>query len=110
MLERKSWASGETAKTAHATFLCLTHNLMVLLEEEVHTSDGIDNTTERERKKLREEETQEAGGGYVATAIAIHVLDTPVIALAAQIRLCVTDQHVSIPVFQNARYGPWLRF
>ena len=40
-----------------------------LFEEEVHTSDGVDNTTERKRKKLREEQTQEAGGGYVATAL-----------------------------------------
>ena len=69
MLERKSWASSDTAKIAHATFICLAHNLMVLLEEEIHTIEGVDNTPERERKKLREQETRKAGGGYVATAL-----------------------------------------
>jgi len=30
--EQRSWASSKTAKKAHAVFLCLTHNLMLLLE------------------------------------------------------------------------------
>ena len=53
MLERKSWASGPEAKTNHATFLCLAHNLAVLLEVEILAGDAIDNVPERKRKAKR---------------------------------------------------------
>jgi hypothetical protein len=66
MLERKSWASGDTAKKVHANFICLTHNLMVLLEAEIGAG-GISNSTERERKSEREVEAKKSGAGYVAT-------------------------------------------
>jgi len=67
MLERKSWASGKTAKTMHANFVCLTHNLLVLLEDEIGKNEMINNTPERERKSKREEEVKKSGAGYVAT-------------------------------------------
>jgi len=69
MLERKSWASGDTAKKVHANFICLTHNLMVLLEDEIEKTDGIGNTSEKKRKSKREKEARKSGAGYVATAI-----------------------------------------
>ena len=69
MLERKSWASSDTAKTMHANFVCLTHNLMVLLEEEIEKTDATGNVTERKRKSKREEEAKASGAGYVATAV-----------------------------------------
>ncbi len=67
MLERKSWASSKTAKEMHANFVCLTHNLMMLLEDEIEKKDGIDNAPERERKVGRLEDAKESGAGYVAT-------------------------------------------
>ena len=69
MLERKSWASSDTAKAVHANFICLAHNLMVLLEDEIEKADGISNTPERKRRSKREDETRKSGAGYVATAL-----------------------------------------
>lgn len=67
--ERKSWGSGATSKTCHAEFMCLAHNLMVLLEQEVVAGEDADNLVERRRKKRREEASLDAGGNYVATAL-----------------------------------------
>ena len=67
MLERKSWASSKTAKEMHANFTCLTHNLMMLLEDEIEKRDEISNAPERKRKSERLEEAKESGAGYVAT-------------------------------------------
>ncbi|MCP4003735.1 MAG: transposase [bacterium] len=69
LLERKSWASSDTAKITHANFICLTHNLMVLLEDEIENVEQTCNLIERKRKSKREEEAKGAGAGYVATAI-----------------------------------------
>ena len=66
MLERKSWASSETAKEMHANFICLTHNLMVLLEDEIEKDEAISDEPERKRKSEREEEAKESGASYVA--------------------------------------------
>jgi len=67
--EEKSWASSETAKTMQGQFLCLTHNLMVLLEEDLLTGEGIDNDKERARKEKRKTEALERGANYVATLL-----------------------------------------
>ena len=67
--EKKSWASSGTAKTMQAQFLCLVHNLMVLLEEELLTGEGIDNDKERARKEKRKVEALEKGANYVATLL-----------------------------------------
>jgi hypothetical protein len=67
MLERKSWASGEVAKEVHANFICLAHNLMVMLEDEIEKIGGICNSPERKRKSGREEKAKKSGAGYVAT-------------------------------------------
>ncbi|MFT4549381.1 MAG: hypothetical protein ACI9MB_003355, partial [Verrucomicrobiales bacterium] len=69
MLERKSWASGNTAKKMHANLICLTHNLMVMLEDEIEKGGGISNVSERKRKSEREEKSKESGSDYVATMI-----------------------------------------
>lgn len=52
--EQRSWASTTTAKKAHALFLCLTHNLMLLLENELQTKEGMEDTVEPKKKKTRE--------------------------------------------------------
>jgi len=67
--ERKSWGSGATSKSCHAEFLCLAHNLMVLLEREIQAVEKVDNTGERKRKALRKQAALAAGGNYVATAL-----------------------------------------
>jgi hypothetical protein len=69
MLERKSWASGETAKTMHATFLCLTHNLMLLLEADIEKADGVGNSAEKKRKAEVADEARKSGANYIAIAL-----------------------------------------
>ena len=49
--EKKSWASSATAKTNQARLICLTHNLMTLLEEAIRRRDGVRNEAELKRKK-----------------------------------------------------------
>jgi len=66
--EKKSWASSETSKTMQAQSVCLVHNLMVLLEEELLIGDGIDDEKERKRKE-RKTEALEKGANYVATML-----------------------------------------
>lgn len=66
LLERKSWASGKTAKAMHANFVCLTHNLMMLLEDEIEKDDEIGNAPEKTRKSDRREKAKSSGAGYVA--------------------------------------------
>ena len=48
--ETKSWASTANAKTCHARLLCLTHNLMTLMEEKIFRETGIRNEAEIKRK------------------------------------------------------------
>ena len=67
--EKKSWASSETAKVIQAQFLCLTHNLMVLLEEELLTSEKVDNEKERNRKARRAEEARKNGANFIGSAL-----------------------------------------
>ena len=40
LAEKKSWASNRAAKSAHAQFLCVAHNLMVLIEEQIRRQEG----------------------------------------------------------------------
>lgn len=51
--EKRSWASSTTAKQAHALFLCLTHNLMLLIENELKTKEGMQDTVEPKKQKTR---------------------------------------------------------
>lgn len=48
--ETKAWAASATAKTVQARFLCLTHNLMLLLEEQIRRDTGITNQAEERRR------------------------------------------------------------
>ena len=49
MEERKSWASSEEAKQAHAIFECMAHNLLLLLEKQLISEEDL--VDEYERKK-----------------------------------------------------------
>lgn len=48
--EIKSWASTPTAKTCQARLLCLTHNLMIIMEDQIFRETGIQNEAELKRK------------------------------------------------------------
>jgi hypothetical protein len=50
LVETKAWASSATAKTVQARLLCLTHNLMTLMEEAIHKRFGVRNEAEHKRK------------------------------------------------------------
>ena len=59
--EKRSWASSTTAKKMHANFLCLTHNLILLLENhlcgEEQMSDEVEKRKEQTCKKSRAQST-----------------------------------------------------
>src|SRR5690606_33764328 len=46
LCETKAWASSPTAKTQQARLLCMTHNLMTLMEEEIRKRSGVVNEAE----------------------------------------------------------------
>ena len=64
--ETKSWASTANAKTCQARLICLTHNLMTLMEEKIFRETGICNEAETKRKaktlKDRHENSKLKGG------------------------------------------------
>lgn len=47
--EKKSWATSSVAKAAQAEFLCLTHNLIRRLEEELASKERVVNEPDRKR-------------------------------------------------------------
>jgi hypothetical protein len=69
LVEKKAWGSSATAKSTQAVFLCLAHNLMVLLEENLLKVDRIDNAVERKRKDGRKAQAEKNRANYVATAL-----------------------------------------
>jgi hypothetical protein len=69
LVEKKAWGSSPTAKSTQALFLCLTHNLMVLLEEDIRRMERIDNAPERKRKAGRKETAEKNGANYIVTAL-----------------------------------------
>jgi len=54
LLEQKAWAKSATAKIQQAHFIALAHNLMVLLNHELGTEEGIAD----EKSQLRREQTR----------------------------------------------------
>ena len=52
--EKRSWASSKEAKMAHAQFLCLTHNLMLLLEEHLDKNESMKDQVEPKKKAIRQ--------------------------------------------------------
>ena len=51
--EHRSWASSPEAKKAHANFLCLTHNLMLLLENHLCKNEKMEDQVEPKKKLIR---------------------------------------------------------
>ena len=53
-----------------AVFLCITHNLMMLIEAKIAAHENLSDTAEPERRRKRKEILEKAGkANYVATAI-----------------------------------------
>jgi hypothetical protein len=50
LCETKAWASSATAKTQQARLLCLTHNLMTLMEDQIRRQSGVINQAEFKRR------------------------------------------------------------
>ena len=55
--EKKAWASSKLAKTMQAHFLCMTHNLMLLMDHEMEVCFDVHNVAEAKRKEKRLETT-----------------------------------------------------
>lgn len=53
LCERQSWASSEQGKSHQGQFLCLAHNLMVLMEAQLESNHGIRNEAEIKRRSGR---------------------------------------------------------
>jgi len=50
--EKKSWATSATAKQMQAHFVAIVHNLLLLVQD-LHQQQGVENTAETERKQKR---------------------------------------------------------
>lgn len=51
--ERKAWAANDTAKCQQATFCCLAHNLLLLLEDDLSKNHGIRDIKVMEKRVRR---------------------------------------------------------
>lgn len=71
--ETKSWASSATAKTNQARLICLTHNLMTLMEEVIRARSGVRNQAELSRKKKVREKRIEAVRAQTNGGIIPHI-------------------------------------
>ena len=61
LLEQKAWAKSQTAKIQQAHFITLAHNLMVLLNHQLESEEGIvDQKSQRKRKQRRAKEIEKA--------------------------------------------------
>ena len=54
--EKKAWATSVAAKKSQAHFLCMAHNLMLLLDYRLKNEKDVVNESEIRRKEKREEE------------------------------------------------------
>ena len=59
--EKKSWATTTTAKEMPAHFVALVHNLLLLLQD-LHQQQGVENTAESQRKQTRLAQQEKALG------------------------------------------------
>ena len=72
--EQHAWASTANAKVAQAEFICLLHNLLLLVEDRL-LAEGIENRAELDRKAKSLAEAQKHA------AAAGRTLPSPVVAL-----------------------------
>jgi len=62
--EKKAWADSSVAQSMQAQFICLSHNLMVLLESSLANDENIVNKKEirRSQKRIAEDKKQSTDG------------------------------------------------
>jgi hypothetical protein len=51
--EKQAWANTKTAKTMQANFLCMTHNLILVINKNLEVDFEVYNVAEIKRKKIR---------------------------------------------------------
>ena len=51
MEEKKAWATSDTAKTMQATFICLAHNLSLVLNDKLQAEEDVVYTHDIEKKQ-----------------------------------------------------------
>lgn len=73
--EKKAWATSANAKTMQAQFLCITHNLLLVLDHHLAGEHGVTNVAEDRRRAKRQEALSEA------VTAAGRILPTPWITL-----------------------------
>ena len=56
LAEKKAWATSDTAKNMQAQFICMAHNLMLILEQDLK-EEGLENKNEDNRRRKRLEQT-----------------------------------------------------
>lgn len=52
LAEKKAWATSDTAKSMQAEFICIAHNLMMILEQRLK-KEGVENEVENSRRRKR---------------------------------------------------------
>lgn len=52
LVEKKAWATSDTAKNMQAQFICIAHNLMLILEQCLK-KEGVENEIENNRRHKR---------------------------------------------------------
>jgi hypothetical protein len=61
LIEKKAWAKSQNAKIQQAHFITLAHNLMVLMNHQIETEEGItDQKSQDKREQRRSREVQQA--------------------------------------------------
>ncbi len=56
LAEKKAWATSDTAKNMQAQFICMAHNLMLILEQDLK-KEGLENKNEDNRRRKRLDQT-----------------------------------------------------
>jgi len=56
LAEKKAWATSDTAKNMQAQFICMAHNLMLILEQDLK-EEGLENKKEDNRRRKRLNQT-----------------------------------------------------
>ena len=75
MGERRSWGSSKSAKSHQAIFLCLAHNLSLLMEEEIKRQGLVDEVEEKKKigreksRRNKEGDLMKKATHFIGTAI-----------------------------------------
>lgn len=81
--ETKAWASSDTAKTMQVEFMCLTHNLTLLINDKIEQEEKVEYKYDLERKtenlKIKQAALDQKNIPYPSTwELSLHVSQMPV--------------------------------